>query len=141
MSSITINKLNKKLRTVSYQNQVSDIQLSANVVSETPPESTRVSAELLKCGSYYLNGQQVPISGTTIPPVDIIPTPASLTTSQLIQNTIYASIDPFSVTARFSKFFPPQTPPPQFLQINYYKINYEPVARQKPCIAYRTIDS
>ena len=121
--------------------QVSTTQVSDKEQVQVTPESTRLAAELVECGSYYLNGQLVPITGTTITPVNIISIPASLTTTQLIQNTIYASIDPFLTTTRFSEFFPPQPPPPQFLQINYYKINYEPVAPQKPCIAYRTIDS
>jgi hypothetical protein len=75
-----------------------------------------------------------------ITPVLIETTPASLTTAQLIETTINATINSSNPTTRFSEFFPRQPPPPQFLQPEFrkYNINYEPVGPQRPCNGFRS---
>jgi hypothetical protein len=106
------------------------------------PESARLLAEINHCGFYILNGVSVPITSSVPKPVYPKYTPSSLRTSQIIQATLLASVDPNDAATRFTSLFPPPVPPPQFLQPEFvkYRINYEPVTRQKPCIGFRYVE-
>jgi hypothetical protein len=103
--------------------------------SSASTESAHLIAEINSCPYYYVNRIAVPNTfSTSLPPPVVVQTvPASLTTTQLINSTVLSS-----VTNRFQEFFPKQILPPQFLQINYYRINYEPLPPQSPCNGFRS---
>ena len=156
MSALTINKLKKHLR-ISQVSKIPESELNFEphvtvvtgeayikpILAVGGPESTRLLAEMNQCGFNIIKGVQVPLSSTTIPPpVSPLITPSSITTARRVEAPLIASVDPADPNTRFSMFFPPPIPPPQYLQPEFvkYKINYEPVTRQIPCIGSRRYD-
>lgn len=157
MSALTINKLKKQFR-ISQPTKSEKVQTEINfephvtvvtgeayikpILAIGGPESTRLLAEMNQCGFNIIKGVKVPLSSNKPPPISPKITPASIRTAQIIEATLIASVSPTDPTTRFSNFFPAPIPPPQFLQPEFvkYKINYEPVTRQIPCIGSRRYD-
>ena len=155
MSALTINKLKKQLHmTQASKLPQKGLILEPHVTVVTGeayikpilaiggPESTRLLAEMNQCGFNIIKGVQVPLSSNKPPPVSPQITPSSTRTAQIIEATLAASVSPTDPNTRFSMFFPPPIPPPQYLQPEFvkYKIRYEPVTRQIPCIGSRRYD-
>jgi len=157
MSALTINKLKKQLhvtKTSKFAQTEAELILEPNltvvngeayikpILAVGGPESTRLLTEMNQCGFNIINGVKVPLSSNMPPPVSPQITPASITTARLVEATLIASVSPTDPTTRFSMFFPPPIPPPQYLQPGFvkYKITYEPVTRQIPCIGSRRYD-
>ena len=95
------------------------------------PESVRVAKK--RCPTTVVNSVFEPMPPMRIP-VDIVPTPASITAETARDATLYAANDPMNPATRFTNFFPPSVPPPQFLQVPRTRVGGEPKARIYPCI-------
>jgi hypothetical protein len=168
MSCVTAHKLKNRLKNnvqisllqPAVVPENNEVYLAATKSSNGGLESTRLSAELVQCGTQIIYNKTVPITGTRLTMVDVgIPnstnssvvpgsvgvpaSAASLTTTLRVNATLLAANDPNSPDTRFSLFFPPAIPPPQFLQPEFvrYRINYEPVGPQPPCVGTRRFDA
>lgn len=147
MSTLTINKLKKHLRINNTLQENSLTQQTQPYNSQTALssgglESTRLFTAINQCGFTIVKGKTVPSNRSKMPsPVSPENAPASSTTRLLISATILASVSPTDPTTRFSDFFPPPIPPPQFLQPEFvkYNINYGPKYSAKPCVGFREI--
>jgi len=94
------------------------------------PESVRVAKR--HCPTIVVNSKIVPRPPILIP-VDIVPTSSSTTEQTARDATLYESKNPMNPATRFSNFFPPNVPPPQFLQKPPTRVGGEPKARIYPC--------
>ena len=94
------------------------------------PESSRIAETGCPTIFVYRFPQPRP---PVIVPVDVVPTPDSITTARLREATLAAANSPTNPDTRFIAFFPPPIPPPQFLQVNLPRVNYEPKARTTGC--------
>ena len=95
------------------------------------PESVRVSKK--RCSTCVVNSVFEPMPPILIP-VDIVPTSSSTTVQTARDATLYESRNPMNPATRFTEFFPPSVPPPQFLQVPRTRVGGEPKARIYPCI-------
>lgn len=107
-------------------NPVSPSISPTTILQKGGPESSRLALK---------------ICGRPVPPVLVTTVPASNTTLQNtinVTNNSQINIQTVSnSTAQqilFGQFFPPQIPPPQFLQVPPTRCNNEPYARQPPCV-------
>ena len=94
------------------------------------PESARIATQ--KCTTIFVDRHPVP-RPPIVYPFDVVPVPASVTTANRRETTLQLANDPTNPDTRFLAFFPPQPPPPQFLQVPPTRVNYEPIARTSGC--------
>ena len=99
------------------------------------PESVRIAA--LGCLYTIINNQVVPSNGKLPTPVNIVTTPSSTTTDTLRDAVLTEANNPYNPATRFSVFFAPPVPPPQFLQVPPTRGSYEPYAKIVPCVFAR----
>jgi hypothetical protein len=99
------------------------------------PESVRIAA--LGCLYTIVNNQVVPSNGKPPVPVSVITTPSSTTTDTLRDAVLTEANNPYDPATRFSVFFAPPVPPPQFLQAPPTRVSYEPYAKIVPCVFAR----
>ena len=110
------------------------------VLKNGGPESDRIATR--KCELCFINGAPNIIPRTQpLIPVVIQPTPASNTIDSRRDLTLFNSTDPNNPATRFTPFYPPQVPPPWFLQVPPYRVTNEPKARILPCVGPRQVDA
>lgn len=142
MSSLSLNKLNNKIRFskprfsdppsfIIGTNYSSCCNKSPPKVNQTttPTETDRILRKMNVCSS-------LPISTDVSSPKA---TAASITTAQSIDATLLASVSPTDPTTRFSAFFPAPIPPPRYLQPGYVRYDFNangPKYRVPPCVGY-----
>lgn len=133
MSALSLHKLKKQLKVISTEEVCPCIGKTTNKAANT--ESMHLLEKMEECD----NNNNINEHSSYYRPVLVETIRASLTTSKLIETTLRASNDPTNPNTRFLNYFPPPIPPPQYLQPGFrkYKINYEPPARQRPCIGWR----
>jgi hypothetical protein len=133
MSALTLYKLKNRIKGISKEEIYQSVKIPDKITST---ESMRLFEKLEACdNNNNINDSTSKFSA----PVLVETVPASLTTSQLIEATLRTSMNSTDPNTRFIEFFPPPIPPPQFLQPDFrkYNINYEPPARQRPCVGWR----
>lgn len=101
------------------------------------PESLRMA--LVKCPITVINSEEV----NNQPLVAIANTsqPSSNTTLRRRDLTLTQADNPYDPTTRFTDFYPPTVPPPQFLQVPRYRDSNEPKSRVTPCVGPRRVDA